>query len=409
MGYYYVTYYTLTPEERRFTGRLMRWSLSVLACAGGSLLILLLILGQPLGGQSGGWVFCAAGWYGLLAAFLLSIASLSGAGVVWALKRYFVDWKVRRQSQGITGPNKFMGWVVFGLAALGVVVFFRTCFLLMWILPNEGLGARVWSKYLGEDVVQTAFAPEGGRFLVWTNDGRAWAWGLGLSVEEQAAPAGPQLGPIYLSSVQRDQGVEVFLRSRSVVLQMKADGSARVVFEVVHGVREEPLDLAAGDEPFACAALSADGKTVLTGGSAGTVRVWDVAGRRERFRLSGHHGPVRCVQFSADGRCAVSGGEDRTAHVWDLSNGVEKRILGPLDQPIQHAAVSLDGGRVVTASGGESGGDYELSVWDVADARVRKTFPWTRESLGPQRLALSPDGAFLLTNAWHEVELWRLP
>ena len=49
--------------------------------------------------------------------------------------------------------------------------------------------------------------------------------------------------------------------------------------------------------------------------------VWDLAGTPVPRVLTGHHGTVWAVTVSADGRTAVSGGYDGTVRVWDLADG----------------------------------------------------------------------------------------
>ena len=55
-------------------------------------------------------------------------------------------------------------------------------------------------------------------------------------------------------------------------------------------------------------AVSADGRTAVSGGYDGTVRVWDLTGTAPPRLLPGHTGWVRAVAVSADGQTAVSGG-----------------------------------------------------------------------------------------------------
>ena len=114
-------------------------------------------------------------------------------------------------------------------------------------------------------------------------------------------------------------------------------------------------------------AVSADGRRAVSGGSDGTVRVWDLDTGAPLHTLAGHDGPVEAVAVSADGRRAVSGGDDGTVRVWDLANG--KRVASA-SQRLRHrfrrrtartqpgtwtrrVAVSADGRRAV--SGGRTG------------------------------------------------------
>ena len=71
-------------------------------------------------------------------------------------------------------------------------------------------------------------------------------------------------------------------------------------------------------------AISGDGRTAVSGGDDGTVRVWDLAGAAAPRLLTGHAGAVLAVAVSGDGRTAVSGGDDGTVRVWDLAHDREQ-------------------------------------------------------------------------------------
>ena len=90
-------------------------------------------------------------------------------------------------------------------------------------------------------------------------------------------------------------------------------------------------------------AVSADGRTAVSGGDDGTVRVWDLAGTAAPRALTGHDRGVWAVAVSADGRTAVSGGDDGTVRVWDLAGTAAPRALTGHDRGVWAVAVSADG------------------------------------------------------------------
>jgi RNA polymerase sigma factor (sigma-70 family) len=62
-----------------------------------------------------------------------------------------------------------------------------------------------------------------------------------------------------------------------------------------------------------------DGRTLALGCSDGTVRVWEAATRRERFRFANPGGTAWSLAFSPDGRTLATGNSDTTITVWDVA------------------------------------------------------------------------------------------
>src|SRR5262249_37927733 len=106
-------------------------------------------------------------------------------------------------------------------------------------------------------------------------------------------------------------------------------------------------------------AVSPDGKRLVSGGSEGTVRIWDAETGAERLWQGGPGAAVERVAFSPDGRHVASSGRDRTARVWDASTGTEVRRLD-LPACVWSVAFSPGGDRL---AGGLA--DRTVWVWDV--------------------------------------------
>ncbi|MBE8986568.1 WD40 repeat domain-containing protein, partial [Nostoc sp. LEGE 12450] len=64
-------------------------------------------------------------------------------------------------------------------------------------------------------------------------------------------------------------------------------------------------------------AFSPDGKTIASGSSDNTVRLWNLAGQ-ELKTLKGHSSYVLSVAFSPDGKTIASGSNDNTVRLWNL-------------------------------------------------------------------------------------------
>lgn len=99
-----------------------------------------------------------------------------------------------------------------------------------------------------------------------------------------------------------------------------------ILWDAVTGEKIGSFDASSGHWPPAVnsVAFSPDGKHALSGGSDGSIRVWDIASRSELKRLRAHSGlgGVFYVTFSRDGKYILSGGaDDGLLKLWDASSG----------------------------------------------------------------------------------------
>ncbi len=113
----------------------------------------------------------------------------------------------------------------------------------------------------------------------------------------------------------------------------------------------------AHDKPVFAVAFTPDGRTLLTASGDGSVRLWDVAGRREIRRWLAHQDGVLALALTADGKTLATGGRDGFVRLWELSTGKETAqfIGGPGD--VEALALSGDG-KVLAASGSGRTGTF---------------------------------------------------
>jgi WD40 repeat protein len=69
------------------------------------------------------------------------------------------------------------------------------------------------------------------------------------------------------------------------------------------------------------AALSPDGKRIVTASWDNTARLWDAeSGQPISEPLTGHTAAVASAAFSPDGKRIVTASSDRTAQLWDAES-----------------------------------------------------------------------------------------
>lgn len=134
-------------------------------------------------------------------------------------------------------------------------------------------------------------------------------------------------------------------------------------------------------------AYSPDGRTLAVGGEAGATALWDVAERRVRgYPLGGRTGATSAVAFSPDGAILAVGGEDRAVVLWDARTG--EPLGTPLtgqEEAVTGLAFSPDGRRLASGSS-----DGTVVLWDVAARRQVEELSYNR--LPVNSVAFSPDG-----------------
>jgi WD40 repeat protein len=192
--------------------------------------------------------------------------------------------------------------------------------------------------------------------------------------------------------------------------------------------------------------FSADGKSLITAGQDGYVRVWDTSTGKELRRLGREIPPgsrpgfdervlggLRVEQhmggyarigvvFSGDGGSAALAEPDGTVGVWDLATGQERCHLSaiPNQGNVFGLGLSFDGKRLVSR-----GKDGTLVLWDTDGGKELQRLPATSNPAARQKIyfgvggesvenyVFSPDGKCLATldvneDAKSVVQVWDL-
>ncbi len=141
--------------------------------------------------------------------------------------------------------------------------------------------------------------------------------------------------------------------------------------------------------------FSPDGRTILTGSTDKTARLWDCTTGQPIGQPMQHPNMLWSVAFSPDGKTVLTACGDSSARLWDAASG------SPIGQPMVHedsvtaVAYSPDGKSVVAT--GRSG-----QIWDVATGRpickpIKVCDVWS--------VVFSPDGKAVLTGSQNDTAL----
>jgi WD40 repeat protein len=133
------------------------------------------------------------------------------------------------------------------------------------------------------------------------------------------------------------------------------------------------VDLLDGGIPLFALAWSPDGRLLTAGADDGTILLWDTPPSSPRRRAAPHSRPPRAtlrghtwtiygLAFTPDGRTLISGGADGTVRLWDVASGSERRVLRWHRRWVTSLAVAPDG---MTAAAGSE--DHSVVLWDLDD------------------------------------------
>jgi WD40 repeat protein len=151
------------------------------------------------------------------------------------------------------------------------------------------------------------------------------------------------------------------------------------------------------------AALSPDGRYILSPEGQTDMLLWDVATGKVMRQFRGHTQSINCIAFSSDGRSAASVSADSTVMLWDVVTGKAIRVFKGHASDVRGVAFAPDGKTIL--SGSEDG---ILKYWDVATGNELRSIPEARCIL-TYIIAFSPDSKYALTSSYQTViDLWDL-
>jgi WD40 repeat protein len=156
-----------------------------------------------------------------------------------------------------------------------------------------------------------------------------------------------------------------------------------------------------GKSGYTSIAFSPKGHTLAAAGFDGTLSLLDTETGRDLTVAASSTGSFRALTFSPDGASLVVGGDDQIIRVFDPASGREMRVLRLHTGTVLGLAHSPDGSEVVSV-----GVDGRVVRWDPVSGRVREQF---FAGSGPLwSVAYAPDGRSLALGGLQGIEFREL-
>lgn len=280
-------------------------------------------------------------------------------------------------------------------------------------VTGERLGKLIAVRNSGLEAVAFGSSPDGRLLLAVSSQHES----VRLCNPLTGRPVGRESGKIAPASGAIAFGADT---DRRLLLAADEHSGWLTIWDVATGREEDGKPFFLDGELYALAfGIRQDGRLLLAGsvGEQGTIQVWDIKTRRQIRELAGHTSWVNSVTFAAgpDGRpLLASGGTDGTVRVWDVIHGTSARkprtaVNQGSAAPALAFGTSPDG-RLLLATGGS---DETVRIWDIGTGTPIRDITPGANPVNALAFCTGPDGRLLLattlrttSNNTDAVRIW---
>ena len=173
-----------------------------------------------------------------------------------------------------------------------------------------------------------------------------------------SAILGDHTGQVYSAAISPD-GKRLVSSSEDGTLRFWDASTGRCLhtIEVPGGISKTPIS------------YSPNGRFVLTASADNTLQLWNASNANLAFTIKGNTSGITSAQFSPDGKLiATIASPDSSLRLWQTSGSSDPIVLRGHDGQLYAAAFSPDGTKLVTASA-----DKTLRLWNASDGKCLQT------------------------------------
>lgn len=148
---------------------------------------------------------------------------------------------------------------------------------------------------------------------------------------------------------------------------------------------------------------SPDGSRVASSSFDKSIKLWDVAGKKELRTLPGHGDIILSLAYSPKGQQLLSGGHDKLLRLWNLVTDQPTKVIGPLPAEPVGLVLSPNGQHLVSL-----GADGIIRIVDAAN--TQPVGEWKAHEGAVAGAAFLPDGSILYSiGADKLLKGWKFP